>query len=113
MSTWIKGRSLEDTVCEYLKPYDKRVRHEKGSGNCGNSGDIRNDLDLVIECKNHAGKNINVPIEVYDKVLRECPTGRHKTPMVIRQIDDGRIFVVMELKHFVNDFVDEVYEKDL
>jgi hypothetical protein len=111
-TSWDKGRDLESRVVQLLKPYDKCVRYEKGSGNQGNTGDIRNNLDLAIECKNHKGKHINVDIGVYDKLLSEMPFGCKKVPLVVRQVDDGRAFVVIKLEDFINDFIDVIYAKD-
>jgi len=112
MSTWDKGRELEAYVVGKLQPYDKYVRWEKGSGNQGNSGDIRNNLDMIIECKNHDSKHINVSINDWDKLISELPLGCKKTPVLVKQINDGRRFAVLLFDDFVDTYIDELYEKE-
>ena len=91
MSTIDKGNELEDYVVEVIKEIDGHA-YKKGK-----PYDVISQ-NFVIECKNKKGQTIGVSSSVYDKLLARMARDTDQIPIVVRQIDDGRKFVIMELE---------------
>ncbi len=98
-----KGIKLEIKAASLLKEAlnDSSIRASKASGggshNC-EQGDIYNNSDLIIECKNLAEKSDNIifDIRVWNKLLNELPLGSTKKAIYIKQ-HNGEIFCMLTL----------------
>jgi len=101
---------LEDYVAEILKEIDKQCRPSKGSGNAGESGDIKNNVGLHIECKQRKTKNVTINIDVWNKLKKEIPLHCDKLPVLCLENKDKKRFAVLNLNDFLQMFI-RLYKK--
>ena len=105
MSRGKDWQKLEDYIAESLKVIDKNCRPTKGSGNAGESGDIKNELNLHIECKQRSTKNVTININVWNKLKQEIPLHCDKLPVLCLENKDKKRFAVLDLDDFLQIFI--------
>lgn len=106
MSTTDKGNKLEDYVLAKFQEFDPCARRR------GKPYDVVSEY-CVAECKNLAGQSISIPANYYDKLLAKMPMNTNQLPIVVREISDGRRFVILDFDYFVDYFLKVLVENGL
>lgn len=106
MSTVEKGNSLENYVLARLQEIDPQARKR------GKPYDVVSKY-AVVECKNLAGQSVSIPARYYDKLLAKMPMNTNQLPIVVREISDGRRFVILDFDYFVDYFLKVLVESGL
>jgi len=98
-----KGTKLEQIVATKFKESlkDSSIRATKASGGGQRNteqGDIYNNSDLIIECKNLNDKSENIifDMKVWNKLLNELSLGSTKKAIYIKQ-HNGEIYCMLTL----------------
>lgn len=110
LSSWDKGRKLENYFLGKISKVDPKAKLVKGSGNKGGSGDVENQI-CVCECKWRDTKDITIKDDVFNKLLKEVRVGTNKFPLYVLGNNQGKRFAVMDLDDWFNYFVYEQYEE--
>lgn len=99
-------QKLEDSVADKLKEIDPYCRHTKASGgNCGESGDIRNSINLHIECKQRGTESIKIDNKVWEKLCSEIPLHVSKIPVLALENKERKRWAVVDLNDFLNLYI--------
>lgn len=90
---------FQEWVANQIKSIDPYARSTKASGACGESGDVKNDLGLNIECKCY---NTNSPYsqEWLDKCNSEIPLHADKIAIVVTQNKENKKVVHLNAEDF-------------
>lgn len=99
-------QKFEDFIAESLKEINISCRPTKGSGNSTESGDIKNDVNLHIECKQRNSKNVTINIDVWNKLKNEIPLHCDKLPVLCLENKDKKRFAVLDLNDFLNLYIE-------
>jgi hypothetical protein len=98
-----KGNQLEQIVSVKFRNAlkDDTIRPTKASGGGSHNtecGDIYNNSDLIIECKNLNDKSDNIifDMKVWNKLLNELSLGSTKKAIYIKQ-HNGEIYCMLSL----------------
>jgi hypothetical protein len=101
MNTRAIGRKLENIVSAYLESIDKKSRPTIGSGSKTEIGDILN-KNFYVECKYRNTKDVTLKQDVWDKLCSEVPLSSTKIPIYVLKNNTNQIFVVSDIKDFIN-----------
>lgn len=103
-----KWKKFQDLVADEFKDIDPYARSSKGSGNCGEKGDIKfSCIDLHIECKDE--NKINVFQDKYlQKCIEEVPLHSKKLPVLITRNKENKIRVHMDFLDFVKLYKESI-----
>jgi hypothetical protein len=90
---------LQEYVANRLKELDPYSRSTKGSGNCGEKGDVKNSVGLHIECK-QSDKTTHMPVRVdwWKKLNEEIPLHVDKLPILCLKIKNGKKICSIRLR---------------
>lgn len=103
MEPW---KQFQEHIATRLHPIDPKARSTKGSGNQGEAGDVKNDVDLCIECKLRNTKDITIKNDVWNKLCGEIPFHSKKIPMYALENEDKKRWVVLNLDDFLDIYVE-------
>jgi len=94
-----KGKQLENIVADKLKTVDATAHRQPGSGNGLAKGDISNNLNLCIECKNTTRLNFR---EAARQVERQA-MGYAKEVIVWHapHTPEGKAVAIIDLDYFI------------
>jgi hypothetical protein len=102
-----KGDQLEGIVASKLKdalndPSIRKTRASGGGQRNTEQGDIYNNSDLIIECKNKEDKSKNIifDMKVWNKLLNELSLGSMKKAIYIKKYK-GEIFCMLTLEDLI------------
>ena len=93
-------QKLEDFVCQELKEIDPNTHPTKASGGSTIKGDISNNVNLHIECKQRNIKSVYNQ-EWYSKCQNEVPLHSSKVAIVITENKDKKRMVHLSLEDFL------------
>lgn len=97
---------LQEYVAEKLKEIDPYARSTKGSGNCGEQGDVNNSVGLTIECKLRNTQSVQINNEIWEKLCEEIPLHSDRLPLLVLENQKGKRWGVMELDDLINIYID-------
>ncbi|HUS49512.1 MAG TPA: hypothetical protein VMZ91_05070 [Candidatus Paceibacterota bacterium] len=103
-----KWKQFQDYIASRLQCIDPNARSTKGSGNCGELGDVNNKY-LLVECKDTDKKSVTFKKDVWDKLKGELPFHSTRIPMYAMQDKDGNKWAVVDLDDFLDIFIDHIY----
>ena len=101
-----KWKEFQEYVAMKLHPIDPKAKSTKGSGNCGQVGDVNNKY-LVVECKDINKKNVYSEDQMA-KVISECPLHSARFAVLCTRNQDGKMRAHMDLDTFFDLYVEYV-----
>lgn len=100
-----KWHKFQEYIAEKLKEIDPYATSTKGSGNCGQKGDVNNKY-ILIECKDTDKKSVTFKKDVWDKLKSELPLHSNRIPMYALQDADNNKWAILELDDFLDLFIE-------
>ena len=105
-----KWKQFQDDIAEKLKVIDPFARSSKGSGNCGELGDVNNSVGLNIECKQtDKVRDISIKKDEWEHVCQEIPLHSDRIPVLCLENKEGKRWAVLDLDTFLEFYI-ELYE---
>jgi len=98
-------KQFQEFIALKLKDIDPNTRSTKGSGNCGELGDVKNNY-MVVECKLRNVSSPTINLKTWLKLNREVPISSERFPMLALKQKDGYKFAVLDLDQYLNDFIE-------
>ena len=98
-------QNFEDLISEYIKELDPHARPTKGSGNKGESHDIKTTCGLACELKERNLKSVYNE-DWMQKNIEEVPLHSKDIPIVVTRNKENKIRVHMEWIDFWDLYVE-------
>jgi hypothetical protein len=102
---------FQEYIAKKLNEIDPHARSTKGSGNCGEIGDVKNEY-LIIECKDTDKKSITFKKDVWDKLVSEVPFHSQRIPMYALEDKDLNKWAILDLDTFLDLFIELVHYRE-
>jgi len=97
---------FQEHIADRLKELDPYARSTKGSGNCGEQGDVNNKCGLTIECKQRNTKSVTINYDTWKKLCEEIPLHSERIPLYALQNQDKKRWAVLDLDDFLDMFIE-------
>lgn len=97
---------FQEAIAERLHEIDPHAKSTKGSGNCGQIGDVNNNAGLIIECKQRNTDSITIKKDVWKKLCAEVPLHSDRIPIYALENKDEDRWAVLDLDTFLDIWVE-------
>lgn len=99
-------KQFQDYIAGILQAIDPHARSSKGSGNCGELGDVNNKVGLNIECK-QTGKvrDVSIKKDEWEHVCNEIPLHSNRIPILCLENKDKKRWAVLDLDTFLELYI--------
>jgi hypothetical protein len=103
-------QKFENFIAEVLSELGKYSRPTKGSGNCGESHDIKTSCGLACELKLRNTKSVYNE-DWMQKIIEEVPLHSQDIPILITKNKENKIRIHMDWNDFFKIFKEFYYHK--
>lgn len=102
-----KWKQFQDYIAGRLQRIDPFARSSKGSGNCGELGDVNNNVGLNIECKQtEKVRDVSIKKDEWKHVCEEIPLHSPRIPVLCLENCEGKRWAVLDLDTFLDLYIE-------
>lgn len=102
-----KWKLFQDYIANKLTEIDPYARSSKGSGNCGELGDVNNKVGLNVECKQtDKVRDVSIKKDEWKHVKEEIPLHSPRIPLLALENCEGKRWAVLDLDDFLDLYIE-------